>query len=32
MKDKDIDLPSQVDDDFLSDLCIEIVEKIGFSG
>ena len=28
--DQEIDLPSQVEDQFLSDLCIEIVEKIGF--
>lgn len=30
MKEKDIDLPSRVDDEFLSDLCIEMVEKMGF--
>ena len=30
INDQDIDLPAQVDDDFLSNLCIEIVEKIGF--
>lgn len=30
IKDQDIDLPSQVDDNFLSDLCIEIVERMGF--
>jgi uncharacterized protein len=27
---KDIDLPDYVDNDFLSDLCVEIVERMGF--
>jgi hypothetical protein len=31
IKDQDIDLPTEVDDNFLSDLCIEIVEKMGFA-
>ncbi len=30
IKEQDINLPSQVDNNFLSDLCIEIVEKMGF--
>lgn len=30
IKDQDIDLPSEVNDDFLSGLCTEIVEKISF--
>jgi uncharacterized protein len=31
ISDRDIDLPDRVDEDFLNDICIQLVEKIGFS-